>query len=154
MYLFLTLFNLIYCMKFVPKLSDLSKSWLEIIKTSSSESNRTKNRAEAILLSSEGFPIKDLMKICGATHKTISGWIDAWKINDFDALLDAPHPGRPVKIMPSQEEEVIEMVKKNPRQLNATLEEINQKLDLSISKKTLKRLLKKKTSHGNVLGNL
>lgn len=135
---------MVYTMKFVSKLSELSKSWLVIIKNSSIESNRTRTRAHAVILSSEGFSIKEIMKICDATHKTISGWIDDWEKRDFDSLLDVPHTGRLSKIKTNQEAEVIKLVEKNPRQLNCVLEEIKQVLGICISKTTLKRFLKKR----------
>jgi len=144
---------MVYTMKFVSKLSGLSKSRLKIIKNSSFESNRIRTRAHAVILSSEGFAIKEIMKICNAAHKTISGWNDGWEMSGFDSLLDAPHTGRLSKIKTNQEE-VINLVQRNPRQLNAVLEEIKQELGLSISKTTLKRFLKKKDFLGNALENL
>jgi len=140
-------------MKFVSQLSELSQSWLKTIQNASNESKRTRDRARAILLSSGGFTIQEIVIICDATRKTISGWIDAWTLKGFDTLLDAPHPGRPTIIKTHQEEDVIKMVEKNPRQVNAVLDEIYQTLGFSISKKTLKRLLKKKGFHGKELEN-
>ena len=145
---------MVYTMKFVSKLSGLSKSRLKIIKNSSFESNRIRTRAHAVILSSEGFAIKEIMKICNAAHKSISGWNDGWEMSGFDSLLDAPHTGRLSRIKTNQEEEVIKLVERNPRQLSAVAEEIKQEPGLSISKTTLKRFLKKKDFLGNALENL
>ena len=131
-------------MKFVSELNDLSKLWLKEIENSPLESNRTRSRSQAVRLSDEGFKMKEIMKICGISHKTACRWIEQWEKWDFDSLLEAPRSGRPPTIPVEKEESVIKMIQKEPRQLKSVLEEISQEIGVKVSKKMLRRILKKR----------
>lgn len=136
-------------MKFVSELNDLSKLWLEEIEKSPLESNRTRSRAQAIRLSDEGFKIKEIMKICGISHKTACGWIEQWEKRSFDSLLEASRSGRPPTIPLEKEESVMKMIQKEPRQLKSVLEDLSQEIGVKVSKKMLRRILKKKAFLGS-----
>lgn len=129
--------------KFISPLSPLQVEWLWAIEQSPLESGLTRKRTRAIRLSHLGYAIDDLVQICGATRKTVSGWLDRWQRNGFDALIESPRPGRPLIIQESEHEEVIAIVKENPRQIKSALKKIEEKFGRTISPKTLKRIIKK-----------
>jgi transposase len=59
---------------------------------------RVRDRAQALLLSSQGKRIKELALIFGVDRDTISSWFDRWESKGLAGLEDAPHPGRPPKL--------------------------------------------------------
>lgn len=65
-------------------------------------------------LSAEGIPLQNISNICGVHRQAISIWLKSWQKNGPCGLVDKPRKGRPKKILSSQEEEVIEIVKKTP----------------------------------------
>lgn len=77
------------------------------------------------------------------TQETVSKWIDGWEKYQFDSLIDKPRPGRTPLIPVEKHDEIIDIVKKNPRQLKSAITEIEEKFGEKISVKTLKRIIKK-----------
>ncbi|WP_249060763.1 helix-turn-helix domain-containing protein, partial [Desulfobacter hydrogenophilus] len=82
-------------------------------------------------------------QICLTTQETVSKWIDGWGKYQFDSLIDKPRPGRTPLIPGDKHDEVIDIVKKNPRQLKSAITEIEGTFGKKISVKTLKRIIKK-----------
>ncbi|WP_245531938.1 helix-turn-helix domain-containing protein [Desulfobacter postgatei] len=56
----------------------------------------------------------------------------------FDSLIDKPRSGRTPLIHSEMHDEVIDIVKKNPRQLKSAITEIQEKFGKKVSVKTLK----------------
>jgi len=139
--------------KFIFPLSPLKLEWLLNIEHSPLESKLTQTRAQAIRLSHLRYSINDISQICGATRKTVSGWLDKWETDAFDSLTEVPRSGRPLIIQKSDHPEVIEIVKENPRQTKSALKKIEDRFKKTISQKTLKRIIKKNFV-GVALGNL
>jgi transposase len=129
--------------KFVSPIEPLALKWLSLIEFSDEESNRTKLRAQAIRLSNSGYSINQISQICLTTQETVSKWIDGWEKYQFDSLIDKPRPGRTPLIPGEEYAEIIDIVKKNPRQLKTAIIEIEEKFGKKISIKTLKRIIKK-----------
>jgi len=129
--------------KFVSPLSSLTLEWLSLIESSTEESKRTRLRAQAIRLSNERCSINEISKICQATRKTVSGWLTEWEKHEFDSLLEKPRSGRKPIIPETCHEEVIDIVKENPKQIKAAVSKIEEKLGKMVSVKTLKRIIKK-----------
>ena len=129
--------------KFVSPIDPLTLNWLSKVEFSDEEAKRTKTRAQAIRLSNSGYNINQISQICLATPKTISKWISEWEKHQFESLLDLPRPGRTLLIPEEKHEEIIDIVKKNPRQLKSAIIEIEEKFGIKISIKTLKRIIKK-----------
>lgn len=129
--------------KFVSPIEPLTLKRLSIVEFSEEESKRTKLRAQAIRLSSSGYCINQLCQICQATPKTVSKWISEWEKHQFDSLIDKPRPGRNLLIPKDRHDEVIDIAKKNPRQLKSTINKIEEIFGKKISVKTLKRIIKK-----------
>lgn len=129
--------------KFVSALTPLTLERLSLIESSSEEKKRTRKRAQAIRLSNAKYSVDEITKICQATRKTVSGWIDAWERHEFDSLRDKPKSGRKPIIPEDKHDEIIEIVKENPKQIKSAIPKIEEKFGKKISVKTLKRIIKK-----------
>lgn len=80
--------------KFVNPLTDEQCTRLQTIyKTDTSW--RTRQRAQAILLSARGYPVNQLADLFEIDRDRISQWLDWWDEYEFDGLGDDPRTGRP-----------------------------------------------------------
>ena len=134
--------------KFVKTLSDKERNKL-LDNQQTNEKYRIRNRSQAILLSSERFPIDQIAEICRVDRDTVSRWIDNWNKFGCNGLADNRKPGRPPILTPEEAEKAIEIGLKNPKFPHRQLSEIKAETGKEISKFTLKNLLKKKTIFGN-----
>ena len=129
--------------KFVSSLCSLTIQWLSWIQFSNEESKRTKLRAQAILLSNTKHSINEISNICQSTRKTAAGWINAWERDGFDSLLEKARAGRTPILSVDKHEQIIDIVKENPKQIKTAINTINEMFGKTISVKTLKRIIKK-----------
>jgi transposase len=53
-------------------------------------SPRTRQRAQCILLSHDGYSVPELAEIFRVHHVTIYNWFNAWEARQFDGLSDLP----------------------------------------------------------------
>ena len=81
----------------VIRLSSEDQSRLDLIRKTDAR-YRVRDRAHALILSSQGKKIKELALIFDVDRDTISSWFNRWEAGGFDGLVDAPHPGRPPKL--------------------------------------------------------
>ena len=102
----------------------------------------SRQRAHAVLLSAEGFKLKELSDIFDVCRQTTSTWLHAWEDKGICGLLDEPRSGRPRKLSPQQHLETVELVKQSPRSLKTVLQQVFEKFDLTLSYSTLKRVCK------------
>lgn len=80
--------------KFVKELSESQVARLrEIYKTDPHW--RTRQRAQAILLSARGYSLNQLADLFEIDRDRISQWLDWWDESEFDGLADDPRSGRP-----------------------------------------------------------
>ncbi len=133
--------------KFVERLTEEERKKL-IERHEESESFRERNRAHAILLSAERFPLDEIARICRADRDTVSGWMEQWKEKGEKGLVDEERSGRPPILTPEEQEKVVEIALQNPKFPHRQLSEIKRVSGKEISVYTLKNLLKKKTSGG------
>lgn len=103
--------------------------------------NAPRIRSHAILLSAQGFKIKNLAEVFGVCRQTIATWLHDWEDAGICGLLDLPRAGRP-RIL-TDEAKAIEYVTLSPRSLKAVLAELTKSFDLNISPSTLKRACKR-----------
>jgi predicted transcriptional regulator len=75
--------------KFVYPLNEEQTNELKAL-VKNSEKHRTRQRAHAILLSSDGFSVDDIAKIFWVDRDTVSGWIDKWEQFGLEGLKDKP----------------------------------------------------------------
>lgn len=129
-------------MKHIRKLNQVEKITLEHLYRYGPNA-RLRERAHMILLSDLHFEINLIARITFHDRDTVSTYINGWDTNGLGALYDAPKAGRNRILTPDEEEKVIKEVNNEPRQLNRTLSIIPDIFKKSISKSTLKRILKR-----------
>jgi transposase len=132
--------------KFVSKLTDLQIGQLKLLMEDDPNA-RTRLRAQAILLSDKGRQIDDISAIVDCHRVTVSRWIDQWGERGIDGLLESNGRGRKPRLDEHEEKQVLEWLDEDPRNLARLLAKIESGLGKSVSRDTLKRLLKR---HGKV----
>lgn len=129
--------------KYVSPLSELDEEWLGWIENDFTLSRRHRLKAQAIRLSAQGFKIDRIALVCEQRRATVSGWIDRWQRHKFDFFVEKPRPGRPCKLKAGQETRVLEWVEEEPRSKKRLRERVEREFRVSVSEKTIERLLKK-----------
>jgi transposase len=120
----------------------------EIITLRSAHENhptaRVRARAQVILLSDKGYPLKKIADICRMVRQTVSAVIDSWEVEGLRGLYDNPRPGRPRSLTPDDEEFVHEMAKEEPRNINKVIAVTEAERGKKVSRSTVRRVIKKK----------
>lgn len=106
-----------------------------------SPSPRTRQRAQCMLLSHDGYSVPELAEIFRVHHVTIYHWFNAWEARQFDGLSDLPGQGNTPKIDASHHEHIRAWARQFPRQLLKIQQLICDQLDITVSTRTLSRLL-------------
>lgn len=127
--------------KFVSPLSENDIARLEGV-VKNSLSCRIRNRSHCIILSAKEFSVNEIVDILQVHRKTVSSWIDRWKLFNFDGLLDLPRSGRPSKLTDKEKEIAKNLIKEYPQSMKKVKEELAKKTGKIISVWTLKRLAK------------
>jgi transposase len=109
-----------------------------------SENFRVRNRAHAILLSFQKYPIDEIAVICGVHRNTVSRWIERWNEFGLQGLSDVEKDGRPPILTLEEQARTVEIALENPRFPHRQLSRIKTETGKTISRYTLKRLIKKR----------
>lgn len=141
-------------MRYIKELTDTQKEELQIgFETGSSK--RFRIRCQSILLSHEGYSIKQLMDMYKVRRDTVRSWFNRWEAKGLEGLLDKPKSGRPAKLRLENENHV-DLVKKKVKEERQKLDkvraELEQELGLEMSKRTLQRFLKSAAFDGDAFG--
>ncbi len=129
--------------KFVKILSE--EDYTKLVENhQKSENYRVRNRAHAILLSFEKYPIDEIAVICGVHRNTVSRWIERWNQFGLKGLSDVEKDGRPPILTLEEQARTIEIALENPRFPHRQLSRIKAETGKTISSYTLKRLIKKR----------
>lgn len=72
-----------------------------------SPSHRERQRAQAVLLSARGYTLDQLAGIFECDRDTVSGWLEMWHQREMAALADAAKSGRPHKLSPQAQQQVL-----------------------------------------------
>lgn len=115
--------------------------------------SRCRQRAHAIILSSESLSIPEIVKVLPVRRNAVSEWIDNWEKYGLIGLYDAPRSGRP----PIYDDEDIEafknLVDNEPRKIKSAHAKLQARTGKKSSHETAKRALKKSlTIAGNEPG--
>lgn len=102
---------------------------------------QVRQRAHAILLSSKGYRINQLVEIFDVDRDTITAWLERFETGGPDALENQARPGRPRSIPPEAEPDVLDRVEAHPQQLKRVIAGIRSCFDVSLD--TIKRLLRR-----------
>lgn len=84
-------------MRFIKDITALEKEELERL-LKESTSFRERHRAQALLLSSQGYRITQLTSIFDVDRDTVSAWLNRFELNRTTGLKDGKGRGRPKKV--------------------------------------------------------
>lgn len=129
-------------MRFIRDLNPETRKLLERINRMSN-SPQVRERAKCIILSAQGFTIKELMKIFKVSRKTIFNWLTRWEDQRILGLYNQKGRGRKPKLSLEQKAQVKQWVKAEPKALNKIKNKISKVWEIDISKDTIKRIIKK-----------
>lgn len=115
-----------------------------------------RNRCRCILLSFQGKTVPELAAFFEVSQVTIYAWYNRWDAAGLEGLPIRPGRGRKRKLDIDNAEHVKEVkksIKIENRNLNQLKSELETKLDIEISKVTLRRFLKKLVTDTNDFEN-
>lgn len=127
--------------KFVKELSAEQRNKLQEI-YKADPSWRTRQRAQAILLSERRYSIDQIADIYQIDRDRVSQWLDWWEQYQFDGLDDDPRSGRPPTLNQEEKKEAVEIVRQEPRSIKQGLKSIADEIGKIISGDTLRKILK------------
>lgn len=107
-----------------------------------SRHHQVRQRAHCILLSSQNYSIAQLRDIFGVSRKTLSNWFNNWEAQGVVGLYNRPGRGRKATFSQEQIEQIRVWTQQSPRQLKQVVQKVQQAWDITISTKTIKRVLK------------
>ncbi len=131
-------------MKYITPLSQEEKKALNSLFKEHS-SHLVRRRAHMLLLSAEKFSINEIARIYQVHRDTVSNTFARWEKYGIDGLDDAPRSGRPPSLSEKEEDEAIELLKKDPRSIKKALIATKEKTGKEISQWTMKRIARKRT---------
>lgn len=125
-------------------ISNLTQDTLKLLKRIYCHSKyyQVRQRAHCIQLSYQGYSIAELMKIFEVSRNTIYNWFNAWELSRFAGLYNHPGRGRKKLLNAPQEQQIKKWVKETPKNLEKVQEKIKKEWRITISKKTIKRIIK------------
>ncbi len=107
-----------------------------------SRHHQVRQRAHCILLSSQDYSIAQLMEIFNVRRKTLYNWFNNWETQGVVGLYNRPGRGRKSTFSSEQIEQIRAWVQQQPRQLKQVVQKVHEEWSISISTKTIKRVLK------------
>ena len=113
-----------------------------------------RDRCHSLILSHQGKEVKEISPIIGVSLLTIYIWFDRWELNGIAGLMNRPGQGRKAKLSLDNEQHVKlleQLAQDNYQDVEGIRIELEKKFDLTLSKDTVKRYLKKITFDGAAL---
>jgi transposase len=107
-----------------------------------SRHHQVRQRAHCILLSSQDYSIAQLMEIFSVSRKTLYNWFNHWEAQGVLGLYDRPGRGRKNTFSSEQVEQIRLWVQQSPRQLKQIVQKVQEAWGITVSTKTIKRVLK------------
>lgn len=111
-----------------------------------------RRKCQCILKSNEGQTISELCTFYAVTRQSIYKWFADWETKGIEGLKLQPGRGRPKKLDPDNDKHVQTvktLIKNEPKNLKRVVEQVKSKLDIELSKKSLKRFLKNLNTSGS-----
>ena len=99
-------------------------------------------RCHCLLLSSEGYQVKDLARIFQVSELCIYGWLKRWEKGGIVGLRDKSGRGRKPILQAEDLARIKQTVQENAQRLKVAREKLKEELGREFSTKTLKRFLK------------
>jgi transposase len=103
---------------------------------------QVRQRAHCLLLYQEGYRITHLKDIFQVSRKTIYNWLNSWESRGLIGLYNQKGQGRKPTFSPEQQDKIKEWTEENRQQLKQVSHKIKEQWDISVSTKTIKRVLK------------
>lgn len=113
--------------KFVQELTDEQQSQLKAIMKSNDPQSKRK-RAHAILLSFRGYSIDQIASIYEVDRDRVSQWFEWWTAKEYAGLGDEARPGRPPKLSLAESEQVVEIVREEPRSVRRAISAVAERI--------------------------
>jgi len=107
-----------------------------------SKHHQVRRRAHCLLLHQEGYSVTYLQDIFQVSRKTVYNWFEAWETRGLLGLYNQKGQGRKPTFRPEQQEKIKEWTKEHCQQLKQVIHKIKETWDISVSTKTIKRVLK------------
>ena len=142
-------------MRYIKDITDKQRQDLEKIHKDS-KSYQERNRCQCILLSNQGYQVQKLASIFQVSELSIYKWFDGFEKKGVEGLKNQKGKGRKPILTTSNARhvEVVEnSIDKEKQRLKLAKQEIETKLGRAMSEISLKRFLKKLTTHGNASAN-
>lgn len=101
-----------------------------------------RKRCHCLILSNEGYEVKDLAQVTGVSANTIYGWLNRWEKKGVVGLRDKAGRGRKPILTSSDFALVRRRVQENAQQLRLAQVQLKEDLERDFSEKTLRRYIK------------
>lgn len=128
-------------MIFLREVNFLSAKLLERI-YHQSRHHQVRQRAHCIILANQGGKVEQLTKVFQVSRKTIYNWFTRWESEGIVGLYNKPGQGCKPTFNCEQKAKIREWAKLEPRQLKQVEQKVKEEWGVSISTKTIKRILK------------
>ncbi len=105
-----------------------------------------RERCHCLLLSAEGYEVKELARIFEVGGICVYGWLKRWETGGIVGLRDKAGRGRRAILRAGDLAVIKEKVQENAQRLKIVREKLKEELGREFSTKTLKRFLKSLTA--------
>ncbi len=106
------------------------------------KSHLFRERCHCLLLSDDGYQVKDLAEVFRVSQITIYGWLRRWQQGGLVGLRDLPGRGRKPILQSVDLPQIKRRVQENAQQLKLAREKLKEDLARDFSDRTLRRYLK------------
>lgn len=110
------------------------------------KANAFRQRCHCLLLSAEGYAVKELALIFQVGELCIYGWLKRWETGGITGVRDKAGRGRRAILRAEDLAVIKEKVQENAQRLKIAREQLKEELGREFSTKTLKRFLKSLTA--------
>jgi|SRR5215203_1336562 len=111
-------------------------------------------RCHCLILSSEGYQVKELARIFRVSEISIYTWFKRWETGGICGLRDKAGRGRKAILQAEDLAQIKQTVQENAQRLKIAGEKLKEELGREFSTKTLKRFLKSLIADTNAGGNV
>jgi transposase len=111
-----------------------------------------RSRCNLVILSDQGYDMGQIADLLGITRQTVANWLNRYEAGGIAALHTIKGQGRPPIVRHDNRaaiDKIEKLVEKYPQKIDQALIEIEEFTGKPMSKKTLKRILKKTAGVGS-----
>lgn len=127
-------------MIFFKEINPVSAKLLERIYRSSKH-HQVRQRAQCLILASQGVKVEELMKTFQVSYKTVYNWFERWESEGMVGLYNQKGQGRKPTFNWEEKSKIREWVTQEPRQLKKVVQKVKEEWGIEISTRTIKRIL-------------